>query len=61
MRDPYPQANHLKPKLTQMYSSMIETGDTKWLYFGSKAGLYKLPYIHSLGKRLVSAPEPIIK
>jgi len=32
-------AAHLQPNLTAMYSTMIETGDTKWLYFGSKDGV----------------------
>ena len=32
-------ANHLQPNLTSMYSTMIETGDTKWLYFGTKDGI----------------------
>ena len=32
------EANHINTNLTRLYDSMIELGDAKWLFYGSKDG-----------------------
>ena len=33
------EANHINANLTSLYDSMIELGDAKWLFYGSKDGV----------------------